>query len=186
LELNSFPIIQAADLKIKASQNITFDLLPKQVGDPDFLLNASVDSGLPVTYSVDDSNIIDLLEGNLVRIKSGGSTNITATAAASSIYNQASITRTLEIAPLVTDVEVEFESSRLYPNPANKYITVDLTDFMNSKTNISIFDIMGRRHYNTQSNNELIKIDVSTFTSGVYFVRINNQQKSISLRFHKE
>jgi len=186
LEPNSLPLIQVADFKIKSSQNITFDLPLKQVGDPDFVLDATVDSGLPVTYSIENSDFVDLLEGNMIRIKSAGNINITATAPATSIYNQASVTRTLEITPLVTDVKPEFQSSRLHPNPANKYIMVDLSEFMNSKTNISIFDLIGKVHYNAQSNNELIKIDISSFASGVYFLRINNEQKSISLRFHKQ
>lgn len=82
----------------------------------------------------------------------------------------------------VADYEnVEF---RLYPNPANEQITIEISD-ASSNYQVEIFDILGKKVYTS----EILKaanIDVSVLTSGTYLVKINSDNKSSVVRFVKQ
>lgn len=67
-------------------QTITFGALAdKTVGDADFALTATSDSGLPVTYT-SSNTAVATISGNTVTIVGAGTTNITASAAGSPTY----------------------------------------------------------------------------------------------------
>jgi hypothetical protein len=61
-------------------------------------------------------------------------------------------------------------SVSIYPNPANESITV-LTDGLNM-TKIELMNIAGQIISSVDVNNTLVKVDVSTVSSGVYFVKV--------------
>ncbi len=71
----------------------------------------------------------------------------------------------------------EFELSRLnmYPNPTNKEVTLawDLSD----DVSIRIYNALGKLMYFSKSENltQPKTIDVSSYASGLYFVKVNNQ-----------
>ncbi|MFK5891545.1 MAG: YCF48-related protein [Flavobacteriaceae bacterium] len=80
----------------------------------------------------------------------------------------------------LTDFDIEKEIS-IYPNPA--------TDFVNIKSNvfekvnsIEFYDVLGKLIYSENiSNDSDIKIDVSNFRRGIYFVKVNFEStKTIS------
>jgi len=63
----------------------------------------------------------------------------------------------------------------IYPNPASDFITIKLNN--SDKEKIQIYDIMGRLVKEVSiSNNQ--KLDISKLSSGVYFVRLNNNKSS--------
>ena len=67
----------------------------------------------------------------------------------------------------------------IFPNPSNSIVTVKTNENIDS---IEILDLLGKTVFqNSSVNNIEFKIDVSTFTKGVYFVRINknNIQKLV-------
>jgi hypothetical protein len=61
-------------------------------------------------------------------------------------------------------------SVSVYPNPANESITI-LTDGLNM-TKVELMNIAGQIISSTEVNNTLVKVDVSTVSSGVYFVKV--------------
>ena len=61
-------------------------------------------------------------------------------------------------------------SVSVYPNPANESITV-LTDGLNM-TKVELMNIAGQIISSTEVNSTLVKVDVSTVSSGVYFVKV--------------
>jgi uncharacterized repeat protein (TIGR03803 family) len=74
---------------IKANQTITFDpLTEKLVGDPNFNLNATASTGLPVTFTSSNPSVATI-SGNTVAIIASGTTTITATQSGNSNYNAA-------------------------------------------------------------------------------------------------
>ena len=71
----------------KANQMITFGALAnKNVGDPDFAVNATATSGLPVSFAASGQCT---LSSNTVHITSAGSCTITASQAGDSNFNPA-------------------------------------------------------------------------------------------------
>ena len=57
----------------------------------------------------------------------------------------------------------------IYPNPA--YTTLNI-ESETTITNIYIFDILGQLVYSTSAGNKVYQINVGSFDSGVYFIRI--------------
>ena len=61
----------------------------------------------------------------------------------------------------------------IFPNPASDYI--EITNYQLPITNISIYNMLGEEVFkqNINSNQNKIKIDVSSFTQGIYFCKVN-------------
>ncbi len=67
-----------------------------------------------------------------------------------------------------------FNNVTIYPNPATSIITVENIEV---DANIIIYDAIGRVVLHHKSANQRsITIDVSIFTKGFYFMRINNKK----------
>ncbi|MBK9639472.1 MAG: T9SS type A sorting domain-containing protein [Bacteroidetes bacterium] len=75
----------------------------------------------------------------------------------------------------------KFELLKIAPNPANNEIIV--SGYLNSINRLEIRDILGKTVYveNIQSINGMIKINVSKFNSGSYFVKIVDQNHNIKV-----
>jgi len=79
----------------KANQNITFGALSaKTYGDQSFRLNADSDSGLPITYTSNNTSIATII-GNSVTIVGVGTVSITANQVGNSNYNSATLSQNL-------------------------------------------------------------------------------------------
>jgi len=179
------PVVRNLEVK-KLQQSIIFDLPSKQYGDPDFALDAKSDSGIPITYSIDNYSVADLINGNMIRIKSAGNTNITATAQSTSIYYEASVTKNLEISAVTGIEESTLDISIIYPNPADRVAVINLAEFTNSTVTISVHDMFGRDLFAiTTIATEKIPLDISNFQSGIYFVKIIHKNETNILKFIK-
>jgi len=64
---------------------------------------------------------------------------------------------------------VSNESFKLYPNPVEDYLYIQSSD--TTIKNIDIYSILGKKIYSTSSENRL---DMSSYSAGIYFVKINN------------
>ena len=94
------------------------------------------------------------------------------------------------------DINIHYKSSLpeliVYPNPLvnNSRLQFNLYDnFINNRINITIFDIIGRRietinlskdKYIYNENNSFI-LDLNKYSSGNYFVKINNSVQKLSI-----
>ena len=63
---------------------------------------------------------------------------------------------------------VSNESFKLYPNPVEDYLNIDSTN--TPIKNIDVYNILGKKIFSTNSVNRL---DMSSFSDGIYFVKIN-------------
>ncbi|MFI5140720.1 MAG: T9SS type A sorting domain-containing protein [Bacteroidia bacterium] len=61
---------------------------------------------------------------------------------------------------------------KIYPNPANNKISIDVTDVIDVK----LFDVVGKQITSTKTNN----IDVSNLTNGVYFIQVKSSTTTIT------
>lgn len=71
------------------------------------------------------------------------------------------------------------EFVRVYPNPTQNYITIQLTNEIVGETKIDLFDIQGRKiiSKNTIQNTE--ELNLSGLTDGIYFLSIQNKNHKI-------
>lgn len=71
----------------------------------------------------------------------------------------------------------------IYPNPSNNFIDIEttLTDY-----SLSIFDIMGKLIFTENVSKNKIRIDISNFSNGIYFLQLYSGDKIISKKFIKE
>lgn len=74
----------------------------------------------------------------------------------------------------VNDITENKFGLSVFPNPANNELNFKFGASGNYA--ISIFDMTGKQIHNTKNNNPLITLDVSSFTNGVYFYKINDEK----------
>jgi hypothetical protein len=88
------------------------------------------------------------------------------------------------ITSAATDVNVEFEGEAAaigpYPNPARSSARLDLTAQRAQSVTVEVYDVLGQRMYRTRRQVPAraaspLTIDVSDWSSGVYFLRIRGQ-----------
>jgi hypothetical protein len=65
-------------------------------------------------------------------------------------------------------------SVKLYPNPAQTYITFDLQNNYQKGMSIQIFHMLGRKMYETQNITEKTTINLSDYNRGVYIYHLRD------------
>ncbi len=78
---------------------------------------------------------------------------------------------------ILEEEQIDF---KLYPNPASSYIEIDFLQIPVSDSKLVIFDSNGRLILNQQILSSTNTVDLSNFSSGLYFVKVVNQQKTIT------
>ncbi len=88
-------------------------------------------------------------------------------------------------APVSVDEYVEnITDLFVYPNPSTDHIVVDLTTSSDETIQLSIYDLVGKKVYSTNSvevaGNYSEKIDVSNFAKGIYLLRVATTHGTIT------
>lgn len=89
------------------------------------------------------------------------------------------------VASSLSTVENNISQFKLYPNPAENQITIELTDDI-SNANLTLYDIQGRVIYEKEAINQVTNIDTSILQSGVYFVKLKSNNSYFTKRFIKK
>ena len=164
------PVNQSFDVD-KASQTISFSFLPtKNLGDDDFKLTATSDSGLPVSYSSSVPAVASV-DGDSVFIHTAGATTITASQGGDGNYHPAmSVNRNLTI--VATDTQAPDVTSSTPVDDAMDVLRASNIDLTFSEA-ITIADASSieLREFDTDSD---VIISVSTLSSNR--IRINPDQ----------
>ena len=81
---------------------------------------------------------------------------------------------------LLNVTEVETADLNVYPNPTSRILNYSIP-FQNQEVKIELIDILGRKHFVSNSNGlNTGHIDVSNFTSGIYFLNISGDNFQFS------
>jgi hypothetical protein len=83
--------------------------------------------------------------------------------------------------PLTNQVLVKSNSSFLvYPNPANSILNIELIHFKSETSQLELYNVLGQllRRGQIESNKKM-QMDISTLSSGVYYLRCEGQVKKI-------
>lgn len=75
---------------------------------------------------------------------------------------------------VLNSVSFEKIGAKLYPNPTNNSITLELNDF--SFTKVSLFNLQGSIIQNVTMNSNTTTLDVSNLTTGIYLVKIETEE----------
>ena len=73
-------------------------------------------------------------------------------------------------------VEMEINPVRVYPNPANDYITIHFADEYN-RIVYNLYDIQGKMLIAGEITDQNHKIDITTLNNGVYFIRFTDNKQ---------
>lgn len=73
----------------------------------------------------------------------------------------------------------EFDVLSLYPNPGNGVVTIETSNLFD-KAKITVKNIFGEEVLNSELNQSLQDFNVSTFATGIYFVTVHSNHKSIT------
>jgi hypothetical protein len=88
----------------------------------------------------------------------------------------------------INNVSIDEESLNLFsifPNPTNDFVTIQ--SYSNENGNLSIKDVTGKTIYNlTIAGNESLKIDLSNFSSGLYFIDFIQSNKQLQQKLIKK
>lgn len=71
----------------------------------------------------------------------------------------------------------------IYPNPSNNFIDIETTI---ADYSLSIFDVMGKIIFKEKVYQNKIRVDVSDFSDGIYFIHLANGDMVVSKKFIKE
>ena len=82
----------------------------------------------------------------------------------------------------MTNLDLEI---KIFPNPANHLINVQLDGLVDESIDITIFDNTGRLIRQLSLNNSITQIDISRFSPGMYTVRMKTDAEVIVQRFMK-
>ena len=72
---------------------------------------------------------------------------------------------------------------KMYPNPVADILKIDKGG--NSELTIALTNGSGKLIYSTTTKMQIFELDMSKYSSGVYFIKINNTQQSEILKFVK-
>jgi len=85
---------------------------------------------------------------------------------------------------------VVIEKADLYPNPANKTITLDLKFAESTEYEVSIQSINGnaiyRQKYHMNNEGNVTNMDVSSLSAGIYVVKVTTANSVRALKFIKQ
>lgn len=80
---------------------------------------------------------------------------------------------------------INYQLTKLYPNPNNGSFSINLGLDVISDVNINIFDTQGKLVYKSVSNNSIIDIDLSELSKGLYIVKAFNDEIDETFKFIK-
>ncbi|HCE56665.1 MAG TPA: hypothetical protein DER09_02435 [Prolixibacteraceae bacterium] len=78
------------------------------------------------------------------------------------------------------------ELARVFPNPVNDFVIIQLSDMSIDKVNYSLFDISGRKLNSGIVYSNYETVDFTSFPKGVYFIRLNNNRQQQVVKVVKE
>ena len=89
---------------------------------------------------------------------------------------------------VVTSIEEEFRASiSLYPNPSNKFVNVTFDDSRLFGSRFILTDNQGSQLTSGNVTPEGLRLDVSEFAQGFYFLRLSTPEgKTMTLKFLKK
>jgi len=152
--------------------------------------NPNIDLGADV-FQVNPPAILDAGSGFSSYTWSSGGSSQTNSVSMNGTYNvevvdgngcSASDTIMVTFTAGVYDLNGTAMQVKVYPNPASSFITLEMNDYNGAPISVALVDANGKQLREIAFNN-LMKIDISNYQAGVYFLRINTGQEVKLVQF---
>jgi Secretion system C-terminal sorting domain len=92
--------------------------------------------------------------------------------------------------PIVVEIVQDLDNNLdvvVYPNPVNTYVTILFSEVLKTSINILVYDISGKVVINKSQNPaRSFNLDMSSFASGVYLLKLTSEGKKFNARLIKE
>ena len=82
--------------------------------------------------------------------------------------------------------EFEIININLFPNPALNEISIVLKNKLNKNSNVSILNVVGKEIININNYTSGTLINIEILTNGIYFIKVNQNNKIYTKRFVKQ
>jgi len=77
--------------------------------------------------------------------------------------------------------DLGLNSVKLYPNPSNGLVTLELNNVNNEELYVEVYDVIGKLVYKTNITENRTDIDLTNMNAGIYYVSVNsNNNKKVS------
>jgi hypothetical protein len=180
-------IFDPCELYFTIPQSVTLNLpQTKHLGDSEFRLYATSLSGLPVTYSSSNTDVV-IIKGDTLYIVGLGTAIVMASQSVKPDCLPASTDmKTITIIPddNLGRNTIEERNMKLYPNPTTGLITILLPE-LNERSVLSMIDISGRTVYQLNlygSNNKIITLDLNFLEPATYIITVISKNQIIRNR----
>lgn len=129
------------------------------------------------TFIPDDNYVIDeIVINNILTDHSGNSYTF------HNIQGDSSIRITFKMITAITENDRN-QSVVLYPNPSQNVINVEMNTTFE---NYEIYNLFGQLMEKNDITDRHFRINISSFTSGVYFIRLTGSHETVTRKFIKE
>ncbi|MCP4310317.1 MAG: T9SS type A sorting domain-containing protein [Bacteroidetes bacterium] len=156
------------------------------------LLSATAkDDGLPPPanltqmWEVSSGNAADVVIESADQLSSNVTFNANGDYTLTLSVNDGALTSQADVTVSVGGVgidQIHAPSMRIYPNPATEKLTLELMNMPGSTSIVSIFSITGSAVFNAKLNSDKTEINLSSFESGLYFVKVYSEGHSFTQR----
>jgi hypothetical protein len=82
--------------------------------------------------------------------------------------------------------ENSIQDISIYPNPTTNFTTVTLPENFIGESIVSIVNLQGEIVTEVKTNSSSTSIDVSNLSEGIYFLRVQNEDKIVAAKFVKQ
>lgn len=73
---------------------------------------------------------------------------------------------------ITSTIDTKVETAKIYPNPTFSTVTIEREEA--DETTLELYDFSGKKIENQTVKGQLIEVDLSNLTKGIYFIRIDN------------
>jgi hypothetical protein len=87
----------------------------------------------------------------------------------------------------IQNMETETSSIKVYPNPASAMVNIDLSTIADNDIKLNITDVAGQIiHAENVISHSIVSLDMSSYTSGLYFINVTGTNTIINKKLIKE
>lgn len=166
----------------KANQTITFNALADvDVNDADFNLNATSDSGLPISYTSSNTNVATI-NGNVISIIAMGTTSITASQTGNTNYNPATnVSQPLTVTNAASTDNFTKLNFQIFPNPVSSTFEIKSEIKVDR---IELYNILSQKvkEFIKPKDN---KLSIKDLEIGVYLIKIHTEKGIATYKIFK-
>jgi len=70
----------------------------------------------------------------------------------------------------------------IYPNPTNGFFNINLNELKGENTKVEVVSISGQTVFLTQTNEDIVNVDLNNYSKGIYFVKILSEKGVVNYK----